>query len=36
MKREDYLAKIQKLQFFVVDLNLYLDNFPEFFLLPRS
>ena len=29
MKKHEYLDKIYKLQFFVVDLNLYLDNFPE-------
>lgn len=29
MNRQDYLEKIQKLQFFAVDLNLYLDNFPD-------
>lgn len=29
MDREKYLDKIRKLQFFAIDLNLYLDNFPE-------
>lgn len=29
MKRHEYLEKIQKLQFFAIDLNLYLDNNPE-------
>lgn len=28
MKHHEYLEKIQKLQFFLIDLNLYLDNFP--------
>lgn len=29
MNQHEYLDKIRKLQFFAVDLNLYLDNFPE-------
>lgn len=29
MKRNEYLDKIRKLQFYVLDLNLYLDNFPN-------
>ena len=29
MKKHEYLDKIYKLQFFAVDLNLYLDNFPD-------
>lgn len=29
MKREAMLTKIMKYQFVAVDLNLYLDNFPE-------
>ncbi|MGG7057361.1 spore coat protein CotJB [Clostridium nigeriense] len=29
MKRHEYLDKIQKLQFFLVDLNLYLDINPK-------
>lgn len=29
MTKHEYLDKIYKLQFFVVDLNLYLDNFPS-------
>lgn len=29
MKRSDHIRKIQKLQFYVLDLNLYLDVFPD-------
>lgn len=29
MTKHEFLDKIYKLQFFVVDLNLYLDNFPD-------
>ncbi|MBD7910500.1 MULTISPECIES: spore coat protein CotJB [Clostridium] len=29
MNPHEYLSKIRKLLFFAVDLNLYLDNFPE-------
>ena len=29
MNRHEYLEKIQKLQFFAIDLNLYLDNNPD-------
>ena len=29
MKQHEYLDAIRKLQFFAVDLNLYLDNFPN-------
>jgi spore coat protein JB len=29
MSPHEYLSKIRKLLFFSVDLNLYLDNFPE-------
>ncbi|MBD7914195.1 spore coat protein CotJB [Clostridium sp. Sa3CUN1] len=28
MTKHEYLDKIYRLQFFIVDLNLYLDNFP--------
>lgn len=28
MHKNEYLDKIRKLQFFALDLNLYLDNFP--------
>lgn len=29
MNREDYLDLIRKLQFYAIDLNFYLDNFPN-------
>ena len=29
MKKHEYLDAIRKLQFFAIDLNLYLDNFPN-------
>jgi len=29
MSREEHLREIQKLLFYTLDLNLYLDNFPE-------
>lgn len=29
MKRENMLNKIRKYQFIAIDLNLYLDNFPD-------
>ena len=29
MKQREYLDAIRKLQFFALDLNLYLDNFPD-------